>query len=281
MQRLKKRALRHFLLLTGFAILALILLVALIGPLILDPAGIRPNLALHLLPPQLSGRLGRGVNGIDVATWLVYGARMSLIISILVSTISIIIGTSLGAIAGYFGGWIDAMLMRIVDIILAFPGLLLALYLAAVMPPSIFSLIFALSATGWVAYARLVRARVYEIKNRDFVLAAIALGASSTRVIIKHILPNLMGPVIVQASYGLSVIILAEAGLTFLGLGLPIGTPSWGALLDQGVANLFSSPYLAIFPGICIAISVLGFNFLGDGLRDILDPKSPLKLDRE
>lgn len=276
MQRLTKRALRHFLLISGLVILATILAVALIGPLLMDTSGIRPNLALHLSPPQLSGRLGRGVNGIDVATWLVYGARMSLIVSITVSSISIVIGTCLGAIAGYLGGLVDAILMRIIDVILAFPGLLLALYLATVMPPSIFSLIFALSATGWVAYARLVRARVYEIKNRDFVLAALALGASSTRIVTKHILPNLIGPVIVQASYGLSIIILAEAGLTFLGLGLPIGTPSWGALLDQGVANLFSSPYLAIFPGICIAISVLGFNFLGDGLRDILDPKSPV-----
>jgi peptide/nickel transport system permease protein len=167
-------------------------------------------------------------------------------------------------------------MMRIIDIILAFPGLLLALYLASVMPPSIFSLVFALSATGWVAYARLTRARVHEIKNREFVLAAIALGAREMRVIMRHVLPNVMGPIIVQASYGISVIILAEAGLTFLGLGLPIGTPSWGALLDQGVANLFTAPYLAILPGLAIAISVLGFNFLGDGLRDVLDPKAEL-----
>jgi peptide/nickel transport system permease protein len=166
--------------------------------------------------------------------------------------------------------------MRLIDVILAFPGLLLALYLAAVMPPSIFTMIFALSATGWVTYARLIRARVLEIKSRDFVVAARALGASPFRIIAYHLLPNVAGPVIVQASYSLSVIILAEAGLTFLGLGLPIGTPSWGALLDQGVANLFIAPYLAIFPGLAIALCVLGFNFLGDGLRDILDPKAKL-----
>jgi peptide/nickel transport system permease protein len=274
MQRLHKRALKHFLLLTGFTIFTLMVAIALFGPFLLDEAGIRPNLPMHLIPPKLGGRLGFGVNGVDVLTWLIYGTRMSLIVSILVTSTSIIVGTAVGAFAGYYGGTIDAVLMRVVDIILAFPGLLLALYLAAVMPPSIFSLVFALSATGWVAYARLVRARVYEIKGREFVLAAIALGASSRRVVCRHILPNIMGPVIVQASYGLSAIILAEAGLTFLGLGLPIGTPSWGALLDQGVANLFTSPYLAIFPGICIALSVLGFNFLGDGLRDVLDPKS-------
>lgn len=276
MHRLEKRALRHFLLLTGCTILFLLFLIALFGPLFLDPTGIKPNLAQHLIPPKIGGRLGYGVNGVDVLTWLVYGTRMSLFVSVLVTTSSIIIGTFIGAIAGYFGGTTDAVLMRIIDVILAFPGLLLALYLAAVMPPSIFSLVFALSATGWVAYARLVRARVYEIKGREFVLAAIALGASTNRVIWRHILPNIMGPIIVQASYSLSALILAEAGLTFLGLGLPIGTPSWGALLDQGVANLFTSPYLAIFPGLAIAISVLGFNFLGDGLRDILDPKSAI-----
>lgn len=274
MIRLQQRALRHGLLRIGLLIFFSLLIVGFLGPFIVSPDGIKPNLANHLLSPKVAGRLGYGVNGIDVLTWLIYGARMSLLVCVLVTTLSIIIGTLVGSIAGFYGGRIDSIAMRIIDIILAFPGLLLALYLAAVMPPSIFTLIFALSATGWVAYARLIRARVLEIKNRDFVIAAHALGASPARLIVRHILPNVAGPVIVQASYGLSVIILAEAGLTFLGLGLPIGTPSWGALLDQGVSNLFTSPYLAIFPGICIAITVLGFNFLGDGLRDVLDPKS-------
>lgn len=274
MNRLKKRALKHRLLQVGLGIFLVLLCVGIFGPFFMNPQGIRPDLSKHLLSPQEAGRLGYGINGIDVLTWLVYGARMSLLVSLLVTSISITIGTLSGALSGFLGGRIDSFFMRFIDIILAFPGLLLALYLAAVMPPSIFSLIFALCATGWVSYARLVRARVLEIKSRDYILAAVALGASSTRIIFRHILPNVMGPIIIQASYGLSTIILAEAGLTFLGLGLPIGTPSWGALLDQGVANLFTSPYLAIFPGICIAISVLGFNFLGDGLRDILDPKS-------
>lgn len=276
MRRLHKRALRHFLLLAGISILLTLVAVALIGPWFLGNQGIRPQLSMHLIGPSAGGRLGYGINGIDVLTWLVYGARMSLLVSLLVTSVSIVVGTLLGSIAGYYGGKIDSVLMRIADIILAFPGLLLALYLAAVMPPSIFTLIFALSVTGWVSYARLVRARVYEIKNREFVIAATALGAPASRIIVRHILPNIMGPIIVQASYGLSVIILAEAGLTFLGLGLPPGTPSWGSLLDQGVANLFTSAYLAIFPGLCIALSVLGFNFLGDGLRDILDPKAAL-----
>lgn len=276
MTRITQRALRHRLLQIGLAIFVLLLVVGLVGPFLVSKTGITPHLEKHLLAPGVGGRFGFGVNGIDVLTWLIYGARMSLIVSLVVTAVSITVGTITGAIAGYCGGRVDAVLMRFIDIILAFPGLLLALYLAAVMPPSIFTMIFALSATGWVSYARLVRARVLEIKNRDFVIAARAMGASPTRVVARHILPNVVGPIIVQASYGLSIIILAEAGLTFLGLGLPIGTPSWGALLDQGVANLFTSPYLAIFPGLCIAITVLGFNFLGDGLRDILDPKSPL-----
>jgi len=276
MTRLMKRIQKHVLLKSGLTIFLILLLVAIFGPTLVGEEGIRPNLFHHLSPPGGNALLGRGVNGIDVLTWLVYGARMSLGVSLAVTIFSIVIGTTIGSIAGYYSGTADAVIMRITDIILAFPGLLLALYLAAVMPPSIFTLIFALAATGWVSYARLVRARVYELKNREFVIAAIALGAPSPRVIFRHILPNLMGPVIVQASYGLSVIILAEAGLTFLGLGLPVGTPSWGALLDQGVANLFTSPYLAIFPGLCIALAVLGFNFLGDGLRDVFDPKSPI-----
>lgn len=276
MNRLQKRAQKHVLLRVGTAIFFAICIIAIFGPMIVGSEGIRPHLENHLLSPTQGGRLGYGVNGIDVLSWLIFGARTSLMVSCLTSAFSILIGLTVGAVAGFYGGRIDAIFMRIIDIILAFPGILLALYLASVMPPSIFTLIFALTATGWVSYARLVRARVHEIKHREFVVAARALGASHPRIILRHIIPNIMGPVIVQASYGLSVIILAEAGLTFLGLGLPVGTPSWGALLDQGVANLFHAPYLAIFPGICIACAVLGFNFLGDGLRDILDPKAPM-----
>lgn len=274
MSRIKKRALNHHLFILGFGILLILGLIAIFGPLFLDKEGLSPNLSKHLLGPSEGGLLGYGVNGINVLTWIIYGTRMSLWVALLVSFISITIGLIIGSIAGFMGGHIDALLMRIIDIILAFPGILLALYLSSVMPPSIFSLIFALSASGWVSYARLVRALVLEIKTRDFVLSAVALGASPFRIIVCHIFPNILGPVIVQATYGLSSIILAEAGLTFLGLGLPLGTPSWGALMDQGVANLFTSSYLAIFPGIFIALTVLGFNFLGDGLRDILDPKS-------
>lgn len=276
MNRTIKRIKKHLLLQMGMWICLFILAVAALGPWLIGDGGIGPNLENHLTPPSIGGRLGYGINGIDVLSWLIHGARMSLVISFSVTILSILLGITIGAIAGYMGGRWDSIILRITDIVLSFPGILLALYLAAVMPPSIFTLIFALSATGWVSYARLVRAQVLLVKNREYVTAAVAMGASSIRVTALHILPNLMGPVIVQASYGLSLIVLAEAGITFLGLGLPIGTPSWGALLDQGVANLFTRPSLAILPGLCIAISVLGFNLLGDGLRDILDPKSSL-----
>jgi peptide/nickel transport system permease protein len=274
MNRLFKRARKHRLLKIGFAIVMLLIAISVFGPLLVNDEGIRPKLVNHLMPPGPGNWFGWGVNGIDVKSWLIYGARTSLIIAIVVTVISMSLGSVIGLCAGFYAGRIDAVTMRIIDIILAFPGILLALYLATIMQPSIFTLIFALSATGWVSYARLVRARVLEIKNREYIIAAQALGASTVRIMGKHIMPNISGPVIIQASYAISVIVLAEASLSFLGLGLPIGTPSWGALLDQGVANLFSSPYLAIYPGLCIAITVLGFNFLGDGLRDILDPKA-------
>jgi peptide/nickel transport system permease protein len=274
MRHIYKRAVRHFLLRCSLTIIAVLILICALGPLLIDESGIAPRLENHLMPPSISGILGYGVNGINVLTWMVYGARLSFVVSILVTIISIFIGTFCGALAGYYGGRIDIMMMRIVDIFMAFPGLLFAFYMAAIMPSSTMSLIFALSATNWASYARLIRARVYEIKGRDFIIAAKALGARPTEIITRHILPNILGPVLVHASYGLSLILLAETGINFLGIGLPLGTPSWGALLAQGIANLFTAPYLAIFPGLIIGISVLAFNFLGDGLRDILDPKT-------
>lgn len=276
MNKIYKRALNHYLFITGLSILVIILLTIFISSLFVNKESLTTNLVFHLVPPSKEYPLGFGVNGINVFAWLVYGTKMSLFISLVVCLISLSVGVFIGCIAGYFGNKTDALFMRIIDIILAFPGLLLAIYLASIMKPSIFTLIFALSITGWVSYARLVRALVHEIKNRDYVLAAKALGASHLRIIFKHILPNILSPILIQASYGLSVIILAESGLTFLGLGLPFGTPSLGSLLDQGVSNLFSSSYLAIFPGVIIALSVLSFNFIGDGLRDILDPKSKI-----
>lgn len=239
--------------------------VAILGPLLVGPEGLELNLEKDLLP-------GYGENGFRVVTWLVYGARISILIACTCTVISLVVGVIYGAISGYVGGLLDTVMMRFVDILLAFPGILLALYIAAILKPGILNLVVALCATGWVGYARVTRAQVLAAKNQDYVTAALALGASHGRILVFHILPNILGPLWVQASFGVSSLILAEASLSFLGLGVPPGTPSWGALLDQGVTYLFVAPHLVIGPGVCIAVSVLAFNFLGDWLRDARDP---------
>lgn len=238
--------------------------VAILGPVVIGPAGLEFNLARDLQP-------GYGENGFSVLTWLIYGTRISLMIAGICTVISLSFGVIYGAVSGYVGGFLDILLMRFVDILLAFPGILLALYIAAVLKPGIINLIIALCATGWVGYARVARSQVLAAKNQDYVTAAWMLGASHTRILLKHILPNIWGPLFVQASFGISSLILAEASLSFLGLGVLPGTPSWGALLEQGVTYLFVAPHLVIWPGFCIAVSVLLFNFLGDWLRDVRD----------
>ncbi len=253
-----------------WGVLGLLLLV-LVGPWFIGPAGLEINLALDLKGLE-AGRLGYGENGVDVLTWLVYGARVSLFVALICTLISLVIGVLFGATSAYLGGWLDDALMRFVDILMAFPGLLLALYIAAVLKPGIGNLVIALCATGWVGYARVARSQVLVVKSQDYVTAALALGASHTRILLRHIIPNILGPLWVQASFGISSLILAEASLSFLGLGVPPGTPSWGSLLEQGVNYLFVAPHLVILPGICIASSVLLFNFLGDWLRDARDP---------
>lgn len=164
--------------------------------------------------------------------------------------------------------------MRVVDVLLAFPGILLAIFVTAVLGPSLANVIFALCATGWTGYARLARAQVLGLRQREFVLAARAAGATDLRILVRHLLPNLLGPVVVQATFGIPGAMLAEASLSFLGLGVPPGTPSWGALVDQGTQYLLIAPHVALVPGLAIAVSVLGFNLLGDGLRDRLDPRA-------
>ena len=196
---------------------------------------------------------------------------MSLSISMLAVGVSVTVGVLIGASAGYIGGIVDTLVMRMVDILLAFPGILLAISLAAVLGPGYFNVVFALSALGWVGYARLVRGQVLSERERDYVQAAQALGASRVRVIIRHLIPNIMAPVLVQATFGLGSAILAESSLSFLGLGVQ-RYPSWGAMLDGGTDFLLTAPHLSTFPGLVILLTVMGFNFLGDGLRDKLDP---------
>jgi peptide/nickel transport system permease protein len=247
------------------ALIGGLVLVAIFGPFLIGPSGLELDLNRDLQP-------GYGENGFRVLTWLIYGARISLFIAMTCTVISLLIGVFYGALSGYMGGLVDTIMMRIVDILLAFPGILLALYIAAILKPGISNLVVALCATGWVGYARVARSQVLAAKNQDYVTAALALGASHTRILLRHILPNIWGPLWVQASFGVSALILAEASLSFLGLGVPLGTPSWGSLLEQGVTYLFVAPHLVLWPGFCIALAVLIFNFLGDWLRDVRDP---------
>ena len=249
---------------------------AIIGPALVGTAGLRIDLAHDLAGPFVTGAgpLGRADNGVDLLTALVFGARTSLFVSLASTAISASVGVVVGAVAASVGGRSEAVMVRLLDVLLAFPGIVLAVYLAAVLPPSSLTVVIALSATGWVGFARVMRASVHTVLVREHVVAARALGASSTRVLVRHVLPLAMTPVVVQVSFGAGTAVLAEASLSFLGLGAPPGTPSWGGLLDEGVAYLFVAPHLAIAPGLCIAALVLSFHILGDAAADALEVRS-------
>jgi len=264
----------NLLLRIGLGGLSILLVAAVIGPFIAPSSAHDIDITRELLAPGEGGLLGTGVNGVDVLSWLLHGARVSLTVGLSVVAVSLSVGLFFGTIAGFFGGWFDTILMRIIDVLLAFPGILLAIYIAAVLPPSLTNVVLALSATGWVGYARLVRGQVLQVRELDYVQACRAMGMGSARTITRHVLPNIAGPVLVHGSFGLGGAILGEAALSFLGLGVAPGTPSWGALLDDGAQFLLVAPHLAIAPGLAILIAVLTFNFLGDGLRDHLDVRS-------
>ncbi len=256
----------------GLAIIGLLLVTALLAPFLApyDPLAI--DLRGELDGPGTGHLLGQDKLGRDILSQVIYGSRVSLVVGLVVVGISLLIGVTLGAAAGYFGGVFDTILMRIVDILLAFPGILLAIALAGILGPNLRNIILALCVLGWVGYARLVRGQVLAEKNREYVLAARALGASHSRIILRHILPNCFAPVIVEATFGLAGVILAESSLSFLGLG-PQDVPTWGRLLNEGAQYLLFAPHVATFPGIAIMLTVLAFNFIGDGLRNRWDVK--------
>ncbi len=210
---------------------------------------------------------GTDGNGKDILSQILFGARLSLFISVTVVGVCLIFGILFGFCAAYFGGICDRIFLFVADIFQAFPGILLAIAVAAFIPPSVFNLILLLSFVGWVSYARVVRAQVLELKEREFVLAGRALGVSKRRLLVLHLLPNMAGPLIVQASFGMAGVILAESTLSFLGLGLPASVTSLGKLLDSGVNLLLVAPHVSIFPGAVIMLFVLSFNLVGDRLR--------------
>jgi len=256
----------------GAAIVLFTVVAAVFGPTLapFDPAA--QELALRLEGPTGVHWFGLDELGRDIFARILSGARISLMVGLVVVGVSASIGILLGSIAGYFGGRTDEAISRVIDILLAFPGLLLAIALVAVLGPSLVNVVLALSLIGWVGYARLVRGQVLRAREFEFVQAARALGATTPRILARHVIPTTLPAVTVQATLGMGGAILAEAALSFLGLGVQPPTPSWGTMLNYGRAHLLDAPHLTIFPGLAIAILVLGFNFLGDGLRDALDP---------
>jgi peptide/nickel transport system permease protein len=263
----------NFALSAGALITILLILTALAAPILspYDPSA--QDTSKRLEGPSRQHLLGLDDLGRDVLSRVLYGSRVSLRVGFSVVILSSLLGVTLGAIAGYFGGTIDTLIMRLCDILLAFPGILLSIALVAVLGPSLNNVVMALAVIGWVGYARLVRGQVLKVREMEFVTAAKALGAQSARVISRHVLPNVLNPVIVMATLGLAGAILSEAALSFLGLGVQPPTPSWGAMLTAGRRYLGMANHLAIWPGVAIMIAVMGLNFLGDGLIDALDPK--------
>jgi peptide/nickel transport system permease protein len=260
----------------GLFIVAVLVLVALFAPWIAPYDVGATDLAMRYLPPSAAHWFGTDSTGRDIFSRVVYGARISLQVGVIVVVVSAFIGTILGAIAGYYGGWVDRVVSGYVfNVFLAFPGLLLAIAMVAFLGAGLNKLILALCIIGWVGYARLIRGQVLKVREYDFVQAARALGASDARILLLHILPNAIQPLIVQASLGMAGAVLSEAALSFLGLGVPPPAPSWGVMIEEArdLSTLQAAPHALIFPGIAIALTVLAFNFIGDGLREYLDPR--------
>jgi peptide/nickel transport system permease protein len=261
----------------GVLLLAVFLVCAVFAPWLApqDPAQL--DLGGRLLPPGHGHWFGTDALGRDILSRTLYGARISLVVAISVVSLSLAIGLVAGLAAGFYGGWTDTVLnVYVTNAFLALPGILLAIAFVAFLGPGIFNLILALSISGWVGYARLVRAQVMAVKEREFVEAARALGASDLRILCRHILPNIVQPLIVQAAIGMAGAVLAEATLSFLGLGVPPPASSWGSMLNDGRSHLFDSPHLVIVPALAVMLAVLSFNFIGDALRDFLDPRMRL-----
>jgi peptide/nickel transport system permease protein len=242
-----------------------------------SPAAI--DLLHRLQSPSGAHWAGTDELGRDTLSRLLWGARLSLTVSLTVVAVSLALGITIGGLAGYLGGWIDTALTTFaMNTFLALPGILLAIAFAAFLGPGFSNLVLALAIGGWAGYARLVRAQVMAVRDREYVDAARALGATGLRIFFRHILPNILQPVLVQAAIGMAGVILAEATLSFLGLGIPAPAPSWGAMLNDARSHMFDSPHLVLFPAAAVAAAVLGFNFLGDALRDQLDPRTRLEL---
>ena len=268
-----RRLLRNKLAIVGMVIMGTFLLTAIFAPLLTPYDPIQQELVLRRRPPSQEHPLGRDDLGRDILSRIIYGARTSLQIGVMSVGFAIVIGAVVGAIAGYLGGWVDNIVMRLMDIMLAFPALLLAIAIVTILGPGLLNMLYAIGIVSIPAYARVVRASVLSVKEQDYILAARAVGAPPSRILFRNVFPNTLTPLIVQATLGIGTAILDAAGLSFLGLGAQPPRPEWGAMLGQGRYAMFTAPHIVLFPGLAIMLTVLGFNLLGDGLRDALDPK--------
>ncbi len=265
---------RHRLAMIGLTILIVLAAVSVFAPLLTKYSPTAIDLSAYRLGPSREHWLGTDTAGRDVYTRLLYAGRVSLAVGIVAVAIYTVIGAVLGVLAGYYGGWVDATIMRLCDVVLSFPTLIIIITLASVLGPSIYNLMLAIGLLGWPPIARLLRGQLLSLRATEYVVAARAVGCSDKRLIFRHLLPNAMAPVLVAATFGIAYAILIEAGLSFLGLGVQPPTPSWGNMLTdaQSLTVLESMPWLWLPPGLMIALSVLSINFIGDGLRDALDP---------
>ena len=264
---------RSKLALIGLAIITVLVVLAIIGPAIApyDPNDL--DVRQRSLPPSIAHPFGTDDRGRDVLSRVLYGARVSLQVAVIAVGISTTLGVLLGAVSGYFGGWADEVIMRFSDILFAFPAILLAIAIMGVLGPSVTNAMIAIGIVYTPIFARITRASVLVIRSEVFVEAAQATGASAPRIVARHVMPNVVAPIIVETTLSLAFAILAEAALSFLGLGTPPPAPSWGRMLSEGRNYIQDAPWMGLFPGLAIVLSVIGFNFLGDGLRDALDPR--------
>ena len=263
---------RNRMALLGLAIVIGLIVVALFAPFIAPYDPVHVSLREQFSPPSLKHPFGTDVYGRDLLSRVIYGARISLVIGFVPAVIAMLIGSTLGVVAGYYRGFTDTFIMRLADVVFAFPSIILAMVVTYILGASLFTLFIALSVVSWASAARVVRAQGLTLRERDFVIAGRAVGAGNARIMFRHIIPNCLAPILVLFTMSIPAAIMAEAGLSFLGVGAQPPTPSWGLMVNEAQAYIFSAPWASIIPGLAILITVLGFNFVGDGLRDAIDP---------
>ncbi len=268
-----RRLRRDKLAIAGMLLILLFVIAAIFAPLIAPYSPIEQNLLQRRQPPSRQHWMGLDEVGRDVFSRLIFGARASLQVGLLSVSLAILVGSILGALSGYLGGWVDQAIMRVMDILLAFPGLLLAIAVVSILGPGLMNMLYAIGFVSIPVYARIMRASVLAIREQDFVMAARAVGVPEHRMLLRQILPNCLTPIIVAGTLGIATAILDAAGLSFLGLGAQPPMPEWGTMLGEGRGSVFTAPHIVLFPGLAIMLNVLGFNLLGDGLRDALDPR--------